>query len=488
MIRISLCWFLLPLVAFGQIQKPPAGSQINWSHPLSAGLVSLVPLCEGSGTNYYDAATKKTYPALTLAGTPTNAQPPTWLTPPVTADYPWVGPAISNNGATAKAIQSTITTQFIPTTSTGYSYAVLMELFSSSALGRLMDGTGAAVITMYQNIPTHIGDVSTTWRNASNTAVLPLYAYTVNKWILVLCTVQNGLGVMYVNGVEVARDTTVNLTKSVANQTGKICYNTTGNGSMMCDANFSSWWVWNNRVLTAQEAAQMYADPWAMFRPTVTTNPVSQTGTSGNTVNFTAASAGNPVPTVQWQVSAMGTTGTFSNINSVANPSATTGTLTLSNLTPSQNGYAYQAVFTNTSGSCTTTPATLTVQPTFAWFQNQQGLTNPDPTADPNHTGVCQLAAYAFGVNPLAPDRSQLPQVGLQNGYLQISYPKWINAADLTYVVEVSGDLQTWDSGPSFTQQVSVIPIDATREQVVEEDLIPTTSAPRGFMRVRITH
>ncbi len=275
MIRISLlCWIFLPTLVLAQIQKPPAGSQINWQQPLSTGLVSLVPVNEGSGSTFYDAATQKTYPTLVLAGTPANARPPAWFTPPVTADYPWSGPAISNNGATAQAIQCTLPTQFIPTTSTGYSYAVLVEMLSSSALGRLMDGTGAAVITMYQNIPRHLGDVSTTWRNAKDIAVLPRYAYPVNQWILVLCTVQDGLGVMYVNGVEVARDTTVNLAQSVAKQTGQLSYNTTGNGSMMCNANFSSWWVWNNRVLTAPEAAQMYADPWAMFRPTAAVKPV----------------------------------------------------------------------------------------------------------------------------------------------------------------------------------------------------------------------
>jgi len=297
--------------------------------------------------------------------------------------------------------------------------------------------------------------------------------------------------------------------------------------------------------------------------PSVTVNPVNQTGTSGATVQFTAAAMATLTPTVQWQVSTTGTAGTFSNIT--GNATATTGTLTLTNVAPSQNGSAYQAVFTNAAGSSTTTAATLTVysspaltlpsnitvpatskngavvtfsgtandtadgmltplysappgstfpigtttvtgsatdsggltssgtftitvQRTFAWFQSQYGLSNPDPVADPNHTGVCQLSGYAFGVNPSAPDRSQLPKMGLQNGYLQISYPKWIDAGDLTYVVEVSGDLQTWSSGPSYTQLISVTPIDGTREQVIEGDLIPTTSTPHRFIRVKVMH
>jgi hypothetical protein len=74
--------------------------------------------------------------------------------------------------------------------------------------------------------------------------------------------------VMYVNGVPVASNTNVNLSNSWSGQVGPVHYNTSGGtipGSQMCNANFSSWWVWNNRVLTAQEAAQLYANPWAMF-------------------------------------------------------------------------------------------------------------------------------------------------------------------------------------------------------------------------------
>jgi alpha-tubulin suppressor-like RCC1 family protein len=131
---------------------------------------------------------------------------------------------------------------------------------------------------------------------------------------------------------------------------------------------------------------------------------------------------------------------------------------------------------------------TVTVLRTYASFQDQYGLLNPDVTADPYHTGVCQLLAYAFSVNPSAPDRSQLPLMDVQTGYLQISYPRWKDAADITYVVEVSSDLKNWYSGNTYTQQVGVNPIDSTREQVTVRDLIPTSNVPRRFIRVRIIH
>ncbi|MCX6899401.1 MAG: M6 family metalloprotease domain-containing protein, partial [Verrucomicrobia bacterium] len=246
--------------------KPTAGSGINWNRPLSTGLVSAVPVNEGASTNFYDAVAQQSFQAVTLAGSPGGASPLAWFTPAVSSDYPWAGPAISNNGATAQAIQSSFQElDLINNVTNGYSYAVLVQPLDTNTFGRIMDATGAAVITTYLNTPGYPGQVATTWRNAAGTAVVPRVPFTTNQWMLVLCTVQDGLGMMYVNGAPVASNTTVNLAKSWTNQTGQLVYNATGNGSQMCNANFSSWWVWNNRVLTAQEAVQMYANPWAMF-------------------------------------------------------------------------------------------------------------------------------------------------------------------------------------------------------------------------------
>ena len=92
------------------------------------------------------------------------------------------------------------------------------------------------------------------------------------------------------------------------------------------------------------------------FAPIVLTNPTNQTVTAGQNATFTAAAIGNPTPTVQWQVSTNGGS-SYTNI-----AGATSATLTLTNVTASQNGYKYRAVFTNSVGTATTTAATLTVQ------------------------------------------------------------------------------------------------------------------------------
>lgn len=251
------------------LRKPATGAKINWKHPLAKGLVSALALGEGAGTTFFDAATSRPYTAKVLDGTPKGGLPPKWFTPPVSADYPWIGPAISNNNATAQSIVCTITDrQFVQDVKGGYSYATLVQPLDEKTFGRILDGTGSAVITLYLNIGNHPGMAATTWRGADHGAINPFARFTPNKWMLVLCTVQQGLGVMYINGKEVARDTKVDLASSWANQKGQLVYNATGNGAMMCNANFSGWWVWNNRVLTADEAAQFYANPWAMFETT----------------------------------------------------------------------------------------------------------------------------------------------------------------------------------------------------------------------------
>ncbi len=86
----------------------------------------------------------------------------------------------------------------------------------------------------------------------------------------------------------------------------------------------------------------------------VTSNPTDQVANIGGSVSFTASAAGIPTPTVQWQVSTDGGN-TFTNL---AGETFTTLSFTASE---SQNGDEFRAVFTNSSGSATTTAATLTV-------------------------------------------------------------------------------------------------------------------------------
>lgn len=91
----------------------------------------------------------------------------------------------------------------------------------------------------------------------------------------------------------------------------------------------------------------------ALVAPTITTQPESQTVTEGQTATFTAAASGNPVPTVQWQVSTNGRK--WSDISGATSTSYSF----VAQL--SDNGKRYRAVFTNSAGSATSNAATLSV-------------------------------------------------------------------------------------------------------------------------------
>jgi alpha-tubulin suppressor-like RCC1 family protein len=93
--------------------------------------------------------------------------------------------------------------------------------------------------------------------------------------------------------------------------------------------------------------------------PRVTTQPANQSLAATQNATFTAGASGFPLPAVQWQVSTNGTTFT-------AITGATSDSLILPDVTVSESGNEYEAVFTNSDGSTTTDPATLTVSPTAA--------------------------------------------------------------------------------------------------------------------------
>lgn len=84
--------------------------------------------------------------------------------------------------------------------------------------------------------------------------------------------------------------------------------------------------------------------------PGITSPPQSQTATEGNTVIFTVGATGTSPLSYQWQ---------FFNTNL---PGATDSTLTLSSVTTNQAG-PYTVLITNTVGTTSSVPATLTVTP-----------------------------------------------------------------------------------------------------------------------------
>jgi len=112
--------------------------------------------------------------------------------------------------------------------------------------------------------------------------------------------------------------------------------------------------VFKNRHGLARTPGALLTVVAGYAKPMIQTEPQSLTVVLGGEASFTAIAAGDPTPTVQWQLSEDGGT-TWTD-----ETGATQTTLTLTT-GAAMNGYEYRAVFTNVLGSIDTTVATLTL-------------------------------------------------------------------------------------------------------------------------------
>jgi Immunoglobulin I-set domain/PKD domain len=129
--------------------------------------------------------------------------------------------------------------------------------------------------------------------------------------------------------------------------------------------------VFHNESGTAtSEAARLTVD----LVPAVTTNPVDQSVTAGETATFKAAASGKPPPGTQWQLS---TDGGASFADDTADAGAKTGTLKVEGASLAENGYRYRALFENSAGTATSAAAALTVSAPAAAPASAPGPTAP---------------------------------------------------------------------------------------------------------------
>ncbi len=111
------------------------------------------------------------------------------------------------------------------------------------------------------------------------------------------------------------------------------------------------------------------------------------------------------------------------------------------------------------------------------------------PLASPIGSGVSNLLSYASGVNPtFSNNQSAFPRAALADGNLTLTYIRNKSAGDIILVAEVSGDLQTWNSGPAFTSAPLVIADDGFLQTLQVKDLAPSTSGGPRYIRLRVTN
>ena len=105
----------------------------------------------------------------------------------------------------------------------------------------------------------------------------------------------------------------------------------------------------------------------------------------------------------------------------------------------------------------------------------------------PDHDGICNLLKYAFRLERQHPDLSQLPKVAAVGDSFSLTYVRNPQATDLTYVVEVSSDLQTWNSGANFTTAPVLIRDDSLTQTLQVSALPPPAGAAARYVRLRVT-
>ncbi len=107
--------------------------------------------------------------------------------------------------------------------------------------------------------------------------------------------------------------------------------------------------------------------------PAITTQPSNQTVTAPATATFTVIANGTPTPSYQWQQS------TDSGSSWTAIAGATSNSYTTPATTLSNSGTEYECVVSNTAGSVTSNPATLTVNtlPSISAQPSSQTVTAP---------------------------------------------------------------------------------------------------------------
>ena len=118
-----------------------------------------------------------------------------------------------------------------------------------------------------------------------------------------------------------------------------------------------------SQVLSATTSSSL-----AVAVPVISAEPASQTAQAGGTATFSVTASGSPAPSYQWQSEAAGS-GSFANITG-----ATGAIYTLSDVQSSQSGSQYLVIVSNSQGSVTSSPVTLTVTstvPAISYVQSQ---------------------------------------------------------------------------------------------------------------------
>ena len=119
------------------------------------------------------------------------------------------------------------------------------------------------------------------------------------------------------------------------------------------------------------------------------------------------------------------------------------------------------------------------------WANTKLGSSTASMTADADGDGSSNLLEYAFYTTPTSAASSSRPQVGIEGGFLTLTYTQLMSATDLSYVVQESTDLTNpngWIPATVIEEIVSTSGV--TR---VVKAKVAINSAPQKFLRLSVT-
>lgn len=196
-------------------------------------------------------------------------------------------------------------------------------------------------------------------------------------------------------------------------------------------------------------------------------------------------------------------TGKLTNFTATSLPSWATATfdansnrLTISG-TPDAGGLRNITLQPVNAAGSTSSILALTITSSFTNWNTQNftaaELADPaisGPLGDATGAGIPNLLKYALGIPPKQPGIAGLPAPGVADEgatkYLSLTYIRDLSA-DVTFTVEVSADLGDWDSGTTYTTEVSRVPQGGNKEMVTVRDNMPVVAGQERFIRLKVT-
>jgi len=106
---------------------------------------------------------------------------------------------------------------------------------------------------------------------------------------------------------------------------------------------------------------------------------------------------------------------------------------------------------------------------------------------DTGLTGINNLQRYAFGLDPINPQGSDgIPRYEVDGNRLTVSFRKPLSVTDVDYAAEMSRDLVSWYSGPTYFEEFTHPDFTGRYDMVSYRVRQPLTNSLPLFMRIRL--